>query len=152
MRGVELDGILDARLLAGLHAFSTLAMTGLIWFVQLVHYPLMSRVPPGAFEAFEQEHVRRTTWIVAPLMLIEALSCALLAAVLPSTLTLAGAVALAIVWTSTFLVQVPLHGKLARAWDDTTHARLVGSNWVRTIAWSIRGVIATWIAVRGGVA
>lgn len=151
MNGVGLEALLNARLTVGLHAFATLAMTGLIWFVQLVHYPLMSRVPPGAFEAFEHEHVRRTTWIVAPLMLVEAFSCALLAAVLPSALTLAGAAALAIVWTSTFLVQVPLHGKLARAWDDTTHARLVGTNWIRTAAWSVRGVIATWIAVRGGV-
>ena len=50
-----------------LHAASTLSMVGLIWFVQVVHYPLFARVEQG-FIAYEQIHQQRTTWVVAPLM------------------------------------------------------------------------------------
>ena len=62
----------SAALLA--HVAATAAMTGLIWFVQLVHYPLFARVGVADFTAYEREHVRRTGLLVAPLMLLEALT------------------------------------------------------------------------------
>ncbi len=46
------------------------------------------------------------------------------------------------IWTSTFAVQVPLHGRLARGFDSVTHRRLVLTNWARTAGWSVRGVLA----------
>ena len=55
-----------------LHAVATISMVGVIWYVQLVHYPLMALVGNGNFPKFESEHQRRTTWVVAPLMLTEA--------------------------------------------------------------------------------
>jgi hypothetical protein len=36
--------IVDERDLLLVHGFATLYMTGLIWFVQLVHYPLFAQV------------------------------------------------------------------------------------------------------------
>ena len=57
---------------------STLFMTGLIWCVQLVHYPLFARVGEGTFSAYEQDHQRRITWIVMPVMLVELASGVLL--------------------------------------------------------------------------
>ena len=50
---------------------STLFMVGLTWFVQVVHYPLFSRVDPDSFPAYHEEHSARTTWVVAAPMLIE---------------------------------------------------------------------------------
>ena len=63
-------------LLIFMHLAATLFMTGLIWFVQVVHYPLMAQVPKQHFKAFQQAHVTRTTWVVGPPMLLEA-ACAL---------------------------------------------------------------------------
>ena len=40
---------------------STLFMTGLIWFVQIVHYPLMGMVPKSEFQKYALAHQRRTT-------------------------------------------------------------------------------------------
>ena len=37
---------------------STLFMTGLIWFVQVVHYPLFDRVESGAFRRYHADHTR----------------------------------------------------------------------------------------------
>ncbi|MEM1060732.1 MAG: hypothetical protein AAGJ97_00240, partial [Planctomycetota bacterium] len=50
------------------------------------------------------------------------------------------------IWLSTFLVQVPLHARLERGFDETAHRRLVGSNVWRTAAWTFRGLLVcfTW--------
>ncbi len=42
---------------------------------------------------------------------------------------------------STVLVQVPLHAQLAKHHDAETAHRLIVSNWVRTAAWSARGMV-----------
>lgn len=124
------------------HAGATVAMAGLVWFVQLVHYPLFAHVGRDGFARYELEHTRRTTWLVAPLMLVEAATALALLAADPSALTVAGAALLGVVWLSTALVQVPLHGRLERGFDAGAHRRLVRSNAVRTSAWTGRAAIA----------
>ena len=42
----------------------TLYMVGLIWFVQVVHYPLMAKVGVQGYETYQQAHMRLTTWVV----------------------------------------------------------------------------------------
>lgn len=124
------------------HAGATVAMAGLVWFVQLVHYPLFAHVGRDGFARYEAQHTRRTTWLVAPLMLAEAATALVLLAVDPSVLTAVGAVLLGVVWLSTALVQVPLHRRLERGFDADAHRRLVRSNAVRTAAWTGRAAIA----------
>ncbi len=60
-----------ALLLVLINAGSTLYIVGLIWFVQLVHYPLMSRVGPGAYPVYQRAHQSLTTLAVGPAMLVE---------------------------------------------------------------------------------
>lgn len=131
-----------------LHTLVTLALVGLIWFVQIVHYPLMARVRPEAFAAYEIEHQRRTTLVVGPLMLAEAAAALALLGVLSGGawwIAATGVVLLLVVWTSTLAIQVPLHARLERGFDARIHGRLVGSNWLRTAAWSARGMLALWL-------
>ena len=52
---------------------------------------------------------------------------------------------LAVVWISTFAVQVPLHRRLAEGYDAARHRRLVLSNWIRTLAWTARAVLVLTI-------
>lgn len=132
--------------LLSVHAAATLFMVGVIWFVQVVHYPLMARVPPGAFVAYELEHTRRTGWVVAPVMVVElasALAVTWLEFGSPCRWpAVAGALLLTVIWLSTFAIQVPLHERLCRGFDVELHRRLVASNWIRTVAWTLRGGIA----------
>jgi phage terminase large subunit-like protein len=133
-------------LILSAHAFSTLSMVGLIWFVQVVHYPLFAAVPAEAFGAYEASHQRRTTWVVAPLMLTELVTSAALAGGfvpgVPKALAYAGLGMVAAVWGVTFLVSVPLHAKLERGKDEAVIRRLVATNWSRTLLWTARGVLA----------
>jgi len=134
------------------HAGATLFLTGLIWFVQIVHYPLFDRVGRDAFAAYEVEHSRRTTRVVAPVMLLEAASALLLLefrpATIPAAWAWAGIVLLGIVWLSTALLQVPRHRSLERGFDGGVHRALVATNWIRTIAWSARSVLALAMTAR----
>jgi hypothetical protein len=53
------------------NAATTFFMVGVIWFVQIVHYPLFSSVGEAAFSEYERHHARRTGWVVAVPMLLE---------------------------------------------------------------------------------
>ena len=73
------------------HALVTIMMAGVIWFVQIVHYPLMADVGAEAFVAYERKHVARTGRIVGPLMLVEEATAILLAITPGDTLAWSGA-------------------------------------------------------------
>ncbi len=130
------------------HAAATWAMVGLVWFVQVVHYPLFARVGVEGFVVYEREHIRRTNRVVVPTMLVEGGSTGLLLWVEPaSPLVVTGAGLLAAIWLSTFAIQVPLHAKLERGFDPVAQRRLVTTSWFRTLVWSVRGVVALALLV-----
>lgn len=138
------------RLLLCLNLFSTLAMVGLIWFVQIVHYPMFRNVGEGSFPDYARLHQKLTTWVVAPLMLVEAFTAVGLLyrspASIPPSWLWTGVALVFVVWLSTALLQVPRHGALAESGFSTTHHfALVTTNWVRTIAWTARGALMTMI-------
>lgn len=134
-----------------LHTASTLAMTGLIWFVQLVHYPLFPYAAAGDFHAFAADHQRRTGWVVIPLMLTEAGTATLLLVSSGSVVVWIGWGLLVVVWLSTAFLQVPCHQRLAEAFDADTARRLVSTNWWRTIGWTGRACIALWLLTGEGL-
>jgi hypothetical protein len=132
-----------------LHAAATWAMTGIIWFVQVVHYPLFDRVGLEGFARYELAHSSRTTMVVAPLMLVELACAAWLALARPTAVPAAaawlGAALVALIWVSTFALQVPQHSVLSSGFDTQAHGLLVATNWVRTVAWSLRAILALWM-------
>lgn len=136
-----------------IHAAATLFMTGLIWFVQIVHYPLFAEVGVAGFARYEQLHSARTTWVVAPVMLVELAAAAALLWLADSQtrpLAQAGAALVAVIWLSTFFLQVPRHAQLKAGFDASAHAALVSTNWIRTVAWSARAVLALVLLARRG--
>lgn len=131
-------------------AITTWSMAALIWFVQLVQYPSFSRVGAAFFPAFHSYHSSRVTFIVVPLMVAEAVSAvALLWAPGPTMARgeiWTGIGLVALVWASTFLLQVAMHNRLSKGFDEDAWRFLVTSNWVRTAAWSLRAVLVTaWL-------
>ncbi len=132
-----------------LNAVATLAMVGLIWFVQIVHYPLMAAVGETQSRDYHGRHQRLTGFVAGPLMIVEAGTAVLLLAIRPDGVPLAAAVTgvalIVVLWLSTFLLQVPVHRKLAGGHRPELVRRLVRSNWLRTAAWSARGVVVVWM-------
>jgi hypothetical protein len=139
-----LDGVLAAQTVA------SGIMCGVIWFVQLVHYPLFSSVPPEDASEHALENQRRTGWVVIPPMLVEGLTAAIIAARPPQGVGFGpAALGLALVlalWLSTALIQMPLHDRLARD-GHAPHVveSLVRTNWFRTVLWTMRACLAAWM-------
>ena len=133
-----------------IHLISATVMTGVIWFTQVVHYPLFARIPEGVSPTHAVENQRRTSYVVGVPMLVEGLSAIALFISPPGdssrALPFVSGALLAVVLLSTISIQVPRHAELAtelsQAEIETTVRRLVRSNWIRTIGWSARTVIA----------
>jgi hypothetical protein len=145
--------MISMHLLLGLNLFSTLAMVGLIWFVQIVHYPMFRHVGEDSFLDYVRLHQRLATSVVAPFMLVEAFTAVGLLYRLPESIPaswLWGGVALVfVIWLSTAILQVPRHGALTEnGFSATHHSALVATNWLRTAAWTARGVLMTTIVCR----
>ena len=137
-------GMLDLVIfLANLAA--TWFMCGLIWFVQVVHYPAFCDVGGAGFAAYHARHTRQTTLIVLGPMIVEGITAVMLAARptpwLPPAGAWSGLVLVAVIWASTFTLQVPMHRLLGGGFDEAPHRRLCRTNWIRTSAWSARAIL-----------
>ena len=123
-------------------------MIGLIWTIQIVHYPLFAKVGSLNFSEFHLTHSKNITMIVLPLMLLELSTSILLINQDKSMISILGLCLIGIVWASTFFLQVPIHNQLALNFDLALIDKLVFTNWIRTIAWSIKGVLGFLILYR----
>ncbi len=124
----------------------SVGMFGVIWVIQLVHYPLMRRVPPTAFAGYEAEHQRRISWVVGPLMSAEGLSVLAVFFLRPDcisfALALTGGLVEAVAIGVTAFVSAPLHGRMAASGQPQLLDRLIATNWIRTAAWTARAALA----------
>ncbi len=128
-----------------LNAATSWFMTGLIWFVQIVHYPLFNSVGAQEFQAYAEKH-RQLTSLVVVIPMITELCTALLVAILWKRsdswlLWLCFALAVGI-WLSTACCSIPCHAKLcSTGYSASTHHWLVLSNWLRTVLWTTRSIV-----------
>ena len=136
------------------HAICALFMTGLIWCVQVVHYPLFALVGADGYPAYQASHVSRMGWVVGPPMLLEAASAAALVAIpsgqVEAGVAWCGLVLLGVVWLTTALYSVPAHTRLAEGFHGPSHQRLVRTNWIRTIGWTLRSAVAIYLVLAAG--
>lgn len=119
---------------------ATLYLWGVIWTVQLAHYPLFARVGAAGWAAYHGAHTRQMTAVVLPAMVTELGTSGLLALARPAQLSpgllwLGFALAVS-TWAVTFFVSVPLHDALSRGFDQAAVSRLVATNWLRTAFWT----------------
>lgn len=136
------------------HLLVTAALAGLIWTIQLVHYPLFNMVDRNQFVEFEAAHSSRISFIVGPLMGAELL-CALAIAFTnpldasPIVVWVSLGILVA-VHATTVLCSVPAHTILGQGFDEAAHRRLVKTNWIRTFGWTIRAILALVLVLAAG--
>ena len=139
-------------MLAWTELVATIFMTGLIWFVHVVHYPLLALVGAGATPRYHAAHVARTTWVVAAPMLAEA-GGAIGLLVLGGYATWPGwlgGLLLLVIWGVTAAVLVPAHDLLLVGFDPAVHRRLLRGDLVRALAWTGRAALLIVAAVSRG--
>jgi len=129
------------EVLEPLHRFCACYMTGVIWFVQLVQYPMLHQTREEDHPSAHQEYTRRMGLVVGPVMLLELALQIYWVATTPDARSVAGGVLLFIIWASTIFLQVPCHQDLEKHYDPESHNELVRSNWIRTFAWTARALL-----------
>jgi len=138
-------------LLFVIHLSVTLFLTGLIWVIQIVQYPLFSQIPSESFASYESQYQKRITYVVMPTMLCELVTGILMVILniseLNRSLQIVNLVSIVLVWVSTALIQVPCHKRLMERFQADIHKRLVLSNWVRTFLWTTRSLLFLTVLV-----
>ena len=122
------------------HVIATSIMVGLIWFVQLVHYPSFHYIDRDRYSSFHSFHTKSISKIVVPVMLLESVTAMLLLYGLQTIEALLSIsfVILIIIWIVTGIFFTRTHRILLMGYNKNIINRMVGLNWIRTILWSIR--------------
>lgn len=125
------------------------SLVGLIWAIQLVHYPTFEFISTDDFLTFHQHHTNSITPIVMPLMLGElGLGLYLAQQQKWSVIWLIPLVLILCIWLSTFIIQVPIHNQLGIGKDSVLISRLVQTNWIRTTLWTIKAIWLSYYFIR----
>ena len=119
---------------------SCLMMTGLIWLIQVVHYPSFHYIASERFKAFENFHAKSITFIVFPLMLAELVTSILITLNSVTTFNIINLISVLLLWLMTLIVSMPKHKRLSNGYDKQTINSLNLTNWPRTIIWSLRSL------------
>lgn len=131
---------------------ATWMMVGVIWFVQIVHYPLLATVEMQRARDVAIHHQRRTGRVVAIPMVVEGVSTLALLRWTPDGVAVVmpwvGAVLLAVALGCTVLLSVPRHARMATDPTPITARELVTTNWPRTCAWTVRGIVCIVMVVQ----
>ncbi|TVQ65864.1 MAG: hypothetical protein EA360_07965 [Balneolaceae bacterium] len=123
--------------------FSSVFLCGLIWTIQLVHYPIFQRLEKENFSEHLLFHGQRISIIVIPFMALELFTSGWLALFSEANphLHIFGFLIVLMIWTVTFTVLVPVHGRLLKGYNPELIQKLIRFNWIRTFLWSLKAMI-----------
>jgi hypothetical protein len=140
---------MNNNLILVLHLGACGFLTGLIWLIQLVHYPSFKYIDPTKFTDYQRFHTLTITFIVGPVMVFEIFSgLYLLIQNQFQGLFLINFLGLLLIWLATAFFSVPAHGILAKEMNMSSIQFLVNTNWVRTILWSLRSGLLVYIILK----
>ena len=136
---------MEIKILSDIHFLSTSLMVGIIWVIQLLHYPTFHFIKESDYVEFQHFHMQRISFIVVPVMIIELLSGFMLVYYFRSNLLILCLIILLVIWLITFAFFTKLHQSLLGGYDKIIVDKLVQINWSRTVLWSLRLIILIYI-------
>ena len=124
----------------------TLYMSGMIWSMQILEYPLFALVGPKEFPAYHQRHNRGLPFLVIIPSVGAFLSAIALIFTRPARLPFWASIVIAaldlLIMIATAAREAPLHGKLDReGYSATLIRQLVLGNWIRTALWTVNAIL-----------
>ena len=136
---------MEIEILSDIHFLSTSLMVGIIWVIQLLHYPTFHFIKESDYVEFQHFHMQRISFIVVPVMIMELLSGFMLVYYFRSNLLILCLIILLFIWLITFVFFTKLHQSLLDGYDKKIVDKLVKINWSRTVLWSLRLIILIYI-------
>ncbi|MFL2995339.1 MAG: hypothetical protein ACJZ1Y_06965 [Candidatus Neomarinimicrobiota bacterium] len=136
---------MEIEILSDIHFVSTSLMVGIIWVIQLLHYPAFNFIKESDYVEFQHFHMQRISFIVVPVMILELFSAFMLVYYFRSNLLILCLIILLFIWLITFVFFTKLHQSLLDGYDKKIVDKLVKINWSRTVLWSLRLIILIYI-------
>ncbi len=140
--------------LAIVHLAATGVMTGLIWTIHVVHYPLFALVNEP-YRPFQEAHMSRITGLLVVPWGVETVTAVGLLAVAAGghqrALALLGLALLGAIVALTAFGAAPIHGRLVDSFDPDLHRQLLRVDLIRAIGWTVRLAVAgvmVWVSIR----
>jgi hypothetical protein len=132
-----------------IHFLSTAIMVGVIWVIQLIHYPSFHFIKKSKYSKFQQFHMNRISIIVIPTMIIEIISGLLIFwSVFHSNIFFISSLFILIsIWGITFIFFTKMHQGLVFGYNQEIVNKLILINWSRTLLWSLRLIILCYIRI-----
>ena len=113
-------------------------LVGLIWLIQLIHYPAFRHIDPSKWGTFHQAHSAALGLLAGGPMIISLLVGLWLAYTVGDTRQYVVLGCEVLAWIVTLTLSVPEHTRLARTQDGAAISRLIRWNWLRTLAWTVK--------------
>jgi len=126
-----------------IHLIATSVMVGVIWIIQLVHYPSFHFIERNQYTTFQRFHMSRISYVVIPAMVTELFTLILIIISIDQVnpIILASALMLIVIWLMTAVFFSGVHQKLTLGYDQTVVEKLIKLNWGRTLLWTLRLLI-----------
>ena len=128
-----------------IHLIATSVMVGVIWIIQLVHYPSFHFIELNQYTTFQRFHMSRISYVVIPAMLTELFTLILIIISMDQVdpIILASALLLIVIWLMTAVFFSGVHQKLTLGYDQVVVEKLVKLNWGRTLLWTLRLILVS---------
>ena len=122
------------------HLIFTSIMTGVIWVIQIVHYPSFHFIEKELYTAFQKFHMNKISIIVIPIMLAELITGMMLFLdkSYKSPFLIISSVILVLIWLITGVFFSKAHNELMTGYQELVVNQLVVMNWIRTLLWTLR--------------
>lgn len=126
-----------------IHLIATSVMVGVIWIIQLVHYPSFHFIERNQYTTFQRFHMSRISYVVIPAMVTELFTLILIIISIDQVnpIILASALLLIVIWLMTAVFFSGVHQKLTLGYDQAVVEKLIKLNWGRTLLWTLRLLI-----------
>lgn len=133
-----------------LHFAACAFLAGLIWTVQLILYPAFAYSDPRQFASLHAMHSSKITAVVGPAMTLELVTAiALFFQEMSHWIWSLNLASIVLIWLWTAFVSMPIHQGLSQGFELDRINRLVRTNWLRTIVWTLR-LVMLGLLLRGG--
>ncbi|MBD0745899.1 hypothetical protein [Streptomyces sp. CBMA152] len=143
-------GTTSALVLA--QTLAVLYTTGFVWTLQLMDYPMVARLRAGAAESYMAAHNQMFWRVLAPGLLVAALTSVLFVVArtpaVPLWAALLSVVLLVLILVLSGAVATPDRIALAERFSPSVHAHLLRVSWVRTSAFTAWSGLDAWLVWR----
>jgi len=128
------------------HLTSTSIMVGVIWVIQLVHYPSFKYVNESDYIIFQKYHMSNISYIVFPVMFTELTTAILIFfSGEKSFFFMLSLICLFLIWVITGVLFTKFHNILQKGKDLKMIEKMIKANWMRTLLWTLRLIMIFFV-------